>query len=129
MVQDEVRATGFEGRKDRTIERTHVDRPHEAVMQIVIVLGNPEHVEFFRIFGRIQRRCQAHGDIRMSEGVGFDLGNALDDVGIFEQRARYACIDVTVRSDDGCEQSGKVARTGGIVGDFVAGLEPCKLQQ
>lgn len=70
-------------------------RPHEAILQVVVVLGDPENIELFRVLRRIQRRGEGHADIRMDDCECLNLGNALDDVGKFEQTARHTGIDVT----------------------------------
>ena len=123
VVQDQVDPAGFQRRKDRPVERGHVHRSHEAVVQIVVVLGNPEHVKLLRILRSVQRRGESHGDIRMGGGVGLYVGNALDDVGVLEQRAWHAGVDVTRGADDAGKQPGEITAAGGIVADFVARLD------
>lgn len=92
-------------------------------------MGNPEYVELFRVRGRAQRRCESYRDIRMGDGVGLKLRNTLDDVGILEQGARHAGIDVTLGTCHVGEQPGEVAGTGGIVGNLVVRLHTRKLQR
>src|SRR3984885_2179882 len=45
MIENHVKATGLQRFVYRLVKRGGVNRPHELVMQVVIVSGNPEKVE------------------------------------------------------------------------------------
>ena len=48
MVEDEIDTSWLERVEDMAVERSHVDRAILLDMQVVVVLGDPEQIDFFR---------------------------------------------------------------------------------
>src|ERR1700683_4601428 len=69
MIENYVKATGFQRFVYRLVKRSGVNRPHELVMQVVIVSGNPEQVELFRELYSFERRGGRHREVWMGDGI------------------------------------------------------------
>src|ERR1700683_800659 len=65
MIENYIYATGLQRTVDGFVKHGGVNRPHELVMQVMIVLGNPEQVELFRELYSFERRGGRHREVWM----------------------------------------------------------------
>ena len=79
MVDDDQASAGLEGREHGCVEGADIDRSHERIMQVMVVLGNPEEIDRLG-----ERPCLRYGSARQlycgfARGEGSDLGAAFRD--------------------------------------------------
>jgi hypothetical protein len=70
VIEHDMDSAGLQRCIDCAVERCHVHGSHEGIVQVVLVLGNPEYVELFRVGRGIQRGCESYRDVRVGDRVG-----------------------------------------------------------
>src|SRR5580698_5963753 len=80
MVEDDVRTAGLQGIEHGFVKGRDVERTKVLVVEIVVVLGNPEEIELPRKVKTRERGCDRNRDVAVSGCVTLQLGRRFRNV-------------------------------------------------